>query len=153
MKNTTNSRNKDSKEIRNYIFWGIISAGVNIGIFRILVLVGLDYKVANIITLVINRFFCYFTNKFFVFKTKSENFISMMKEMLFFFLSRFVSFLMDYFGVIIMVEFLKMNETVGKITIALIVIISNYVFSKFLVFNKGNKRKGQNETNNSNSLL
>lgn len=153
MKNSIIARIKASKEIKDYIIWGAIAAVVNVGTFRLLVLGGMDYKVANISALVINRFFCYFTNKFFVFKTKSKNFVSMIKEMVSFFLSRLVSFFIDYFGVIFLVEFMKMNETIGKIFIAFVVIMSNFFFSKFFVFKKNKDMEEQNEINNSDSML
>ena len=127
---------KTSKEFRDYIIWGVISAVLNVGIFQCLVLIGIEYKIANIITLVFNRIFCYLTNKFFVFHTRCASVGALLKEMLSFFLARMVTFLMDYFGVILMVEVIGMNSLISKIISAVIVIICNYIFSKLIVFRK-----------------
>lgn len=129
---------KISKELRDYAIWGVIAAFVNVGVFQILLLCDVDYKIANITALIFNRFFCYFTNKYFVFRTKCENATATIKEMISFFMARMVSFFIDYFGVIIMVEYIKMNELVSKLIVAFVVILTNYTFSKFVVFKKNN---------------
>lgn len=130
-------RLKSSKEFRNYIIWGVISVIVNIVLFQILVTAGLRYRVANIITLIFIRFFCYTTNKLFVFKTRCGSVGALLKEMLYFFLARMVTFAMDYFGVIFLVEVIGLHPLVSKAGLSVVVIISNYLFSKLFVFTKG----------------
>lgn len=127
-----------SKEFRDYLIWGVISAVVNIGIFRILVLIGIDYRMSNIVALLINRIFCYITNKLFVFRTRCKNILLLLYEFLVFMTARMITFFLDYFGVIILVEFMKLDSTVSKIITSVLVIISNYTFSKLYVFkNRG----------------
>ena len=46
-----------NKEFRDYVLLGIISAGMNIGLFKLLVTGGVRYRLANIITLVAVRLF------------------------------------------------------------------------------------------------
>lgn len=60
---------KQKQEIIRYIFWGILSTVLNTGLFQVLVLLDVDYRISNIITLIIVKIFCYVTNKLFVFKT------------------------------------------------------------------------------------
>lgn len=128
---------KIKKEARDYIIWGVVAAVVNIGIFQLLLLCGINYRISNIIALLFIRFFCYFTNKFFVFKTKSENMIALLKEMTFFFLARMVSLFIDYFGVILLVEGFKAEKFASKLIVTFLVVLTNYLFSKFVVFKKG----------------
>lgn len=130
---------KDNKEFRNYVVWGIISALVNVGTFQLLVLFGVEYKIANIIALIINRIFCYITNKLFVFKTKADTIWNLIKEIIRFFFARLITFFIDYFGVILLTDVVKLKSIYSKIIVAIIVIICNYVFSKLIVFRNSKK--------------
>ena len=127
---------RNDREFKAYIVWGVISSILNVVLFRLLTLTGLEYRIANIITLLAVRVFCYLTNKFFVFKTRTEGIIALLKEIVSFFLARMVTFFMDYFGVILLVEVVGIDSLISKIFIAVLVIICNYVFSKFFVFKK-----------------
>lgn len=127
---------KIKKEISDYFIWGGIAAAVNVGMFQLLLLCGINYKISNIITLIFIRFFCYFTNKLFVFRTKSESMVAMFKEMAYFFLGRILSLFVDYFGVIFLIEGFEAEEFVSKFIIAFLVVLTNYSFSKFVVFRK-----------------
>ena len=70
------------KELYSYVFWGVLSTILNIGLAQLVVWSGIDYKISNAITLVIVKVFCYFTNKIFVFKTPLLNYI-LSKKMVF----------------------------------------------------------------------
>ena len=144
-----------NKEFRNYIIWGTLSAIINIGGFHLLNTCGLDYRISNTIALVASRFFCYITNKHFVFQTKCRTKWELVKEVASFVLARTVTFFMDYLGVILLVEIIGLNTLLSKIIMAIIVIITNYIFSKFLVFRKHKTRESRegNETNYTDSLL
>ena len=63
------------KQLYSYIFWGVLSTVLNIALAQFTVWCGVDYKIANIITLVVVKIFCYFTNKFFVFKHNKTSFL------------------------------------------------------------------------------
>lgn len=132
---TEKSSNKQ-KEIISYAFWGGISAVLNIGLFQFLVCLGMDYRISNGITLMANRIFCYMTNKLFVFHSKCNNIVELLKEMGSFFCSRIITFFLDYIGVIILVQFIGMVTFWSKIFLAGIVILINYVLSRKVVFRK-----------------
>jgi len=125
-----------NKELRDYIIWGVVSAFVNIGTFQFLILIGIEYKVANVIALIVNRVFCYIVNKKLVFKTICDSKKALLIEILSFFGARMVTFLLDYFGLILLVEVIGVNKLIGKVIVAIAVIISNYILSKFFVFRK-----------------
>lgn len=126
----------EDREFRDYIIWGVVSAVVNVGLFKVFVSTGMEYRIANILTLLFNRIFCYLTNKFFVFHTKCENILTLLKEIISFFLARMVTFLIDYFGVVFLVEIIGMDSFISKLITSIIVIASNYTFSKLYVFKK-----------------
>ena len=92
-----------------------------------------ELQLANIISWIISVTFAYFTNKQFVFQKKDKyNF----KEMLSFYLSRISTLLIDMLLMYIFVSVLKFNDKIVKILVQIIVIILNYIFSKFFVFKK-----------------
>lgn len=123
-------------EQRDYIIWGAASAVLNIGGFQLLIFMGADYKTANIITLIANRFFCYITNKIFVFRTKCDDCQQLIKEIVLFILARSVTFLMDYFGVVLLVEVIGIKSFISKAVLMVLVVLTNYLSGKWFVFKK-----------------
>lgn len=125
---------KKNQEIIQYFIWGVLSTILNIGLFQILILLHLDYKVSNIITLVIVKIFCYVTNKLFVFRTPFVNLKYLLKEICAFFVARSMTFLLDFFGVMIMIEYMRVDAFLSKCFVSVTVIIINFILSKKFVF-------------------
>jgi len=126
------SNNK--KEAIAYLFWGAASSVLNIVLYTLLVYAGINYQFANFITLITVKLFCYFTNKLFVFHTRCNNIRELLSEFVKFFAARMITFLMDYFGLILLVEKMEADKFVSKIFLAAIVIFVNYGMSKIFVF-------------------
>lgn len=122
------------KELCGYIFWGVLSAILNVGLAQLLVWGGMDYKISNAVTLIIVKVFCYFTNKVFVFKTPFESFGKFIREAVRFIFARGISFFIDYIGVIMLVEAMKQSFFISKCLMSMITIMLNYILSKKLVF-------------------
>lgn len=129
------------REMIQYIIWGALSAILNVGLFQILILGSVDYRIANLITIIVVKIFCYVTNKFFVFRTPYEGLKVLLKEMLAFIFARGVTSILDYVGVLVLVELFKCQEMFSKCVMAVVVVVVNYIFSKFFVF----KKKGHNK--------
>ena len=124
------------RKIRDYIFWGAIAFFLNIGMFKVLMLCGFDYRFANILALLFNRIFTYVTNKLFVFKTKCKNYLLLIKEIASFFTARMITLFLDYFGVCLLVEVLDLSALYSKVIVSTVVIITNYFLSEWVVFKK-----------------
>ncbi len=125
------------QEIVQYIFWGVVSAVLNIGLFQTLVMLGVNYKWANIGTLIIVKIFCYITNKIFVFKTPFSGLVAVLKELSTFLIARGITSLFDLIGVIVLVEKTGLDTLMSKSVMAIIVIVMNYILSKMYVFKRG----------------
>ena len=82
---------KDKREMTQYVIGGALSAILNVGLFQILILGSVDYRIANLITIIVVKIFCYVTNKFFVFRTPYEGLKVLLKEMLAFIFARAVT--------------------------------------------------------------
>lgn len=121
-----------SKEIIRYAISGVLISLVNLGAYAGLVYLGMRYEFANIIALVLNRIAGFALNKYFVFRSTSAG--RFWREFWTFMAARGLSGLVDYFGVILLVGQLHLNEVLSKGIVIVFVIVLNYFLGKFLVF-------------------
>lgn len=127
---------KKYEEIINYIIVGGFTTFVSLATYYISVLTFLNpnnpfqLQVANVVSWICAVTFAYFANKKFVFKNNSENLSSAIK----FFLSRVSTLLIDMASMYVFVSLLNINDKISKILVQFLVLILNYIFSKFIVF-------------------
>ena len=125
---------KKYKEIINYLIFGGLTTLISIVTYAIFTKVfHIDYLISNILSWIIAVLFAYITNKIFVFESKSKKNI---KEITSFFFFRVVSLIMEMIILYVFVDMLHIDDLVTKIIAQVIVIVSNYVFSKEFVFKK-----------------
>lgn len=128
-------------EIIRYLIIGVLTTIVSLAIYYGLTLTILDVKVpielqiANILSWIGAVIFAYFTNKYYVFKNNNKD----KKGIIKFFSSRIITLLIDMFLMYIFVTRLSFNDKIIKILVQIVVVISNYVLSKFFVFKKTEK--------------
>lgn len=142
------------KELVLYVFFGGLTTLVNFAAFWLLnKSVGEEaYLINNIIAWFIAVVFAYITNKLFVFESKSWAFNAVVKEIPEFFLARVFSLMVEEGGLWLFVEKMEFDrfsfsllgfeitgKLVAKIVLAVIVVILNYFFSKFIIFAKNKK--------------
>ena len=126
---------KKYREVIDYIIFGGLTTLVNLIAFYIFdTLIGWPYLVANAIAIILSILFAYVTNKIFVFRTKElgakENVLEFIKFIGF----RGVSGLADMMTMWILVDLITMNTNIAKLLTQFIVVVLNYVFSKFFIF-------------------
>lgn len=127
---------KKYEEIINYIIVGGFTTFVSLATYYISVLTFLNpnnpfqLQVANVVSWICAVTFAYFANKKFVFKNNSENLSSAIK----FFLSRVSTLLIDMASMYVFVSLLNINDKISKILVQFLVLLLNYIFSKFIVF-------------------
>ena len=121
-----------------YGIFGIATSILNIALFSVLIWMNMNYKLANFITLIITKLAAYVCNKKWVFKSKSPNFRELMKEFERFLIAREATMILDYIGLILLVELIGIDEIYGKIATTIVVIIINYFVGKGYVFRKQN---------------
>ena len=137
---------KKYEEIINYIIAGALTTFVSLFTYYFCVYTFLDPKdplklqLANIISWIFSVTFAYFINRIFVFKSKNKNKI---KEAVKFYLSRISTLFIDMFTMFLLVTILNISDKISKIFVQFIVLVLNYIFSKFLIFSnkKGEKKK------------
>lgn len=122
---------------RETILYGIVGVGtsiLNILLFQLLVKLGIEYKIANIITLIVVKAAAYICNKNIVFRSHADSFAGLLKEIGRFIIARGATMLIDYFGLIILVEYIHVAKLPGKCFLTVLVIVLNYVIGKKHVF-------------------
>jgi len=122
-----------NRETILYGVFGILTSLLNYFLFKFL-LSAMDYKLANIITLIVVKLAAYICNKNFVFKSHCDTFLELCKEMIRFVFARGATALIDYFGLILLVELFHFNELHSKIFVTILVIVINYIVGKKHVF-------------------
>lgn len=124
------------KEIIRYGFWGVCTVVFSMISYSLFLRLQLDYKVANILSIVLTKTFAYLTNKFFVFKSKTKNMVECIKEIAMFIFTRGLSGIVEFLGLIILVNYLGTDEVIGKFLLIILTTILNYVFGKTAVFKR-----------------
>lgn len=129
------------KEIISYLFFGGLSTIVNFITYFIFAKVfQCDEVLGSGIAWLSAVLFAYITNKIFVFKSQKSTFIETIKEAISFFGARVVSGILCDIGTFaVMIKILNINDIIAKIVTQIMVIIVNYIFSKFIIFKNPNK--------------
>jgi len=130
-------------ETLSYLFFGCATTAVNwlsYTFFVSLVRIGITWS--NVAAWCISVAFAYVTNKLFVFKSKDTKVISIFKEVALFVSSRLLSGAVEILGVPFLIgiglnqSILGIEGMLAKVSISVIVVIANYIFSKLIVFRK-----------------
>ena len=119
-------------EIIRYIIAGILTTIVSIASYNLLRNINIDYKICTILSWILAVIVAYFINKLFVFKSQKNN----IKEFINFILARLLSLFIEFIFMMIMVDFININDRIAKLIVQFVVLVLNYVFSKFFVFKK-----------------
>lgn len=123
-------------EIVKYIIFGLGTTFINIISFTLLEYVGLDFKLANIVAWILSVTFAFYTNKKYVFDSKDNDINIIKKESLKFVSARLGSLAIDMVLMILLIDFMNINKMISKILVNIIIVIINYVVSKFYIFKK-----------------
>lgn len=123
------------RELIDYIFFGGLTTLVNIVVFFILDS-GLNwpYLIANAVAIIVSILFAYITNKLFVFKSTAKSFQENFIEFLKFIGFRLISGLADMLTMWVLVDLIAVDTSISKLLTQFIVVVLNYVFSKFFIF-------------------
>ena len=129
---------KKHEEIINYIIVGVLTTVVSWLAYAVCKLFmdvdnAFQMQLAVIIRWIAGVVFAYFTNRKYVFKSKNTN---MIKEAFDFTTSRLVTLFLDMLVMWLLPTVFGVNDWISTFISAVLVTVTNYIFSKFLVFNK-----------------
>lgn len=125
------------EELIKYIIVGVLTTVVSLASYYISISIflnpnnGIQLQIANIISWLLSVTFAYFANKKYVFKSNGK----LIEEVVEFYGSRVLTLLIDMFSMFLMVTLFHINDKIAKIFVQFIILVLNYIFSKYLVFN------------------
>lgn len=125
-----------NKRVILYLIFGVLTTVINFIVFyytnSILII---NELIANVIAWIIAVIFAFITNKYIVFESKNNETKLFFKEMLSFFSSRLFTLLLEEAILFIFITIAKFDANIIKLIAQVLVIIFNYILSKFFVFN------------------
>ncbi len=154
-----------NRETITYVVFGALTTLVNLLVFKLfdVIFAGRLYLLTNTIAWITAVSFAFLTNKWFVFESKAWTWRVLRKEIPGFFGARIASYFIEQGGLWFFVEILHFDEKVfnflivklsgkivAKLIIGVLVIVVNYLFSKFVIFRKKKQRAAETEENEKN---
>lgn len=130
---------KKYEEIIRYLIIGVLTTIVSLLTYYLLVSTvfdpnnAIELQITNIISWIVCVTFAYFTNRIYVFKVDNE---VNAKEVISFYASRLSTLFIDMLLMFVFVTLLSFNDKIVKLAVQAIIIILNYILSKFIVFKK-----------------
>lgn len=124
------------KEVINYLVFGCLTTVVNFVCYYLFAKVlGIEEVISSGLSWLFSVLFAYITNKIFVFESKTTTIKEFIMEIISFFLARVLSgILCDVGTFAVMVKVIGINDVVAKLITQIMVVIVNYVLSKWIIF-------------------
>lgn len=131
-------------EIFLYLYMGVLTTVVNVVSYELIRNSlsnkiqdpNLTWKIAEVVAFIIAVIFAFVTNKIFVFRSFSINPAKVFSELGMFFGARVITEGVNFFIMWIMIDKNNYDEFLAKIIASVVVIVLNYVFSKYIIFKK-----------------
>jgi len=123
-------KNKVSKELAAYFIAGVLTTLINFMVYYAMLFMGIEYKISNTAAFIISVIFAFIVNKKYVFLSDK----SYIKEFIKFSLGRVFTYVLDIGTMIVLIEVFSVNEYMAKLWTNILVMVSNYLISKFWTF-------------------
>ena len=127
------------REIALYLVFGVLTTVISLLSFKLFnFLLGENlYLINNVFSWILAVSFAFVTNKLWVFESKEWKSPLIFKEMLLFLSARVFSLLVEELGLFLLIDVLgSISPDISKLIMQIIVVILNFVLSKFLDFKK-----------------
>lgn len=129
---------KKYEGVISYLFFGVCTTLVNVAVY------GLCSKIWRLGTVestsaawVLAVIFAYVTNRKWVFKSKARGAAAIVKELFSFFVCRLLTGALDIAVMYIFVDKLHFEGMIIKLASNVLVVVVNYIASKFVIFKSG----------------
>ena len=125
------------RELISYVFWGVMTTAVNYVTYTLLTeVLHIYYLTSTIIAWAVSVLFAYFVNKLFVFQSRDWAWQVALRELWQMVASRLFSLGLEMAIMWFFVDTLHCHHLVVKLAANVVVVIVNYVLSKFIIFKK-----------------
>ncbi len=132
----------NNSSIFSYLVFGVLTTAVDWITYKFFAALGMNYIISNILAWICAVIFAFVSNKLIVFKSKNLEVDFVVKEFISFVAARIFSLLLQLAGIALIVKLLGSYthlpahtvEDIAKALMSVVVIVSNFVLSKLLVF-------------------
>lgn len=129
---------EQNREIIVYLICGFLTFVLSMVIYALLSeVLRIDVMISNVITWIIAVYFAFSINRRFVFKSNGN----VMKELMQFYLGRVLTLFVEQLMLYVFIVRLMYDNMTIKGIAQVVIIILNYIISKFIVFKKENNDK------------
>lgn len=129
---------KRYKGLAAYAFFGVCTTGVNLLAYFVCArLLGMSTAASTVVAWFLAVLFAFLTNKSWVFGSKSWTRGILMRELFSFYVCRLATGVLDLVIMLVTVDLWGWNDMLMKFVANMLVIILNYIASKFIIFKKG----------------
>ncbi|MBD5119260.1 MAG: GtrA family protein [Clostridiales bacterium] len=123
------------RELISYLFWGVMTTVVNYTAYTLLTeVMHIYYLTGTVIAWAVSVLFAYFVNKLFVFRSRDWAWRVALRELWQMVAARLFSLGLEMVIMWFFVDTLQCNHLVVKLAANVVVVIVNYVLSKFIIF-------------------
>ncbi len=125
-----------------YIVVGGCTTLVNFVVFTLCCRVfSIEVNVSNVLSVICSILFAYVANKLAVFRSHCPTKRALLLEFSKFVGARLITMIIEVGGVFVLYTLLKQDELLAKLATQIIVLVANYIISKFLVFTNQTQEK------------
>lgn len=125
------------RELVSYVFWGVMTTAVNYAAYLLLTRgAGVYYLTGSVIAWAVSVLFAYVVNKLFVFRSRDWAWRVALRELWQMVASRLFSGALELGILWLFVDTLHLNDAVVKLAANVVVVVVNYVLSKWVIFKK-----------------
>lgn len=123
--------------VARYLFYGVLTVVINLLSFYILKdVLKMNLDVSNFLSILIALLFAYVVNTYCVFHSQVSTRKGKFAEFFKFFTARIFTMVLEIVGVHFMVNIIAIGSFVSKLVMQFIVVLLNYILSKFLVYKR-----------------
>ena len=145
IKNSKFGKTFFKQELILYAIFGVLTTLINIGSFYIMTsYLNINDNLANNIAIIIAVLFAYVTNKDLVFHSQAKGFGEKFIEFCKFILGRLITMFIESVGGSLLFKYAPIPPIISKCIITVVVIILNFIISKFFTFKNSNKKEKNN---------
>ena len=120
-----------------YLLFGGLTTVVSLGTFWLVNRVmAQNEHIANVVSWVLAVLFAFVTNRIWVFRAKTESRAAFWRQLLGFYGGRLITLGIEEVLLLVFITWLHFDSMLIKVLAQVVVLVSNYVISKWIVFRK-----------------
>lgn len=124
--------------VARYTFFGLITTAINILVFKQLIDIGVNYQLSCVLSFIVAIVFAFVSNRKLVFDSNAATLYDNIVEFAKFIVSRVLTLIVEMFGMYILFQVFKQDVMVSKLFMNALVIIMNFLLSKYYIFARTN---------------